>query len=161
MTQVSAKLELMVAQNLCPVVDKLETLLALEGGAVTAADAKTFANAIVAERVLADRLVEDHRRQAASAGVGRVQAGKAQGCCRCGCRVKLRGMRIVAEIPETEIRQQAGAEGVVEARGQAVVFNDGLTGQADRAETRSADCISEDRRTGQLEVRMRVAAEDV
>ena len=65
---------------------------------------------------------------------------------RCRVRVALsilRGVRIVAEVSEPEVRQQAVAQRVVETRSNAVVVDQRLACQTQVAESRSANFGSE------------------
>src|ERR1039457_615725 len=70
-------------------------------------------------------------------------------------------MRIVAEVSESEIRQQAAAQRVVEARRQAVVLDQRLARQPQVAQSRSANLGSKNRFPGEQEVGVRVAAENL
>ena len=130
MADVSAKLELVVAQHLGPVVDELSALFLLGERAVAAADAKTLADTIVASVFLTNRLVKDKSGQTVGGGIGSVQTRESQVRCRGAVvLIELGGVRIVSEPSEPEVRQQAAAEGVIESGCQAVVLDQGIACQ--------------------------------
>ena len=150
MTDISTKLELVVAQHLGPVVDELDALFSLDERAIAAADAEAFADTVVAQSVLTDCLIKDQCRQAVRGGIGSVQTRQPQISCRGAVvLIELGGVRIVTEPSEPEVRQQAAAEGVIESGCQAVILDQGLAGQTDWTKTGSANLGSEHRSAGE------------
>ncbi len=110
--QIGTELELVVAKDLCPVVNVLITLFLLDQRAVTAGNVEGFAKSRVGKPVAAVwNSIEKQTGQPVRGYVGRIQTGESQ-CrgCVCAVLVELRRMRIVTEVSKPEVGQERAAQ---------------------------------------------------
>ncbi len=153
--QVRAELELVIAQNLRPVVNELLALFLLDQGAIATGNVEGFAK-------VSHGPIEKEPRKSSRGDVGGVQARQPQSGCRGGgCRVEFRGVRVVTEVSESEVRQQRVAQRVVKARGQAIVVDQRLASQTQVSQSGAADGVAKYGLATELEVGVRVAAKDL
>ena len=106
MPQVGAELELMVAEDLCPVVHVLVALFLLDQRAVTTCNVEGFTQ-VPKPAAAARNSIEKQAGQPVRCYVRGIQTGKAQSGGRISAvLIELRRVRIVAKESKAEIRQE-------------------------------------------------------